>query len=221
MTRSFSTLQPRLSNIEQNSMSCARLEPGMSQWVVKDLTARCATRAHISERQFPGVTRGSPPAFKKVGKPRVKPGVWRPEMWAQVNCSLILSKFWIFDLEWDPAVSHQIDMCCKMFCYFLAKFCQIRQRNFAKKIYQFRKINKEFFVAKFREISYREISNPTLSDHTEFIKYMVVVSQSLFPKCLNVYFNMLWRMFIVCTPKFSPLALKIYKHIIYFIFNNI
>jgi hypothetical protein len=32
--------------------------------------------AHISERQTPGLTRGSPPAFvvEKVGEPRVKPG---------------------------------------------------------------------------------------------------------------------------------------------------
>jgi hypothetical protein len=44
------------------------------------------SRAHISERQTPGLTRGSPPhVLYKGGEPQVKPGVWRPEMWAQVK----------------------------------------------------------------------------------------------------------------------------------------
>jgi hypothetical protein len=32
----------------------------------------------------PGLNRGSPPylLYKREGEPRVKPGVWRPEMWA-------------------------------------------------------------------------------------------------------------------------------------------
>jgi hypothetical protein len=43
------------------------------------------TRAHISGRQTPGSTRGSPPFYitNVGGKLRVKRGVWRPEMWAQ------------------------------------------------------------------------------------------------------------------------------------------
>jgi hypothetical protein len=41
-------------------------------------------RAQISGRQTPGLTRGSPPLLTNAGvEPRVKPGVWRPEMWAQ------------------------------------------------------------------------------------------------------------------------------------------
>jgi hypothetical protein len=41
-------------------------------------------RAHISGRQTPCLTRGSPPLYitNAGGKLRVKPGVWRPEMWA-------------------------------------------------------------------------------------------------------------------------------------------
>jgi hypothetical protein len=43
------------------------------------------TRAQISGRQTPGWTRGSPPFYmtNAGGDPRVKPRVWRPEMWAQ------------------------------------------------------------------------------------------------------------------------------------------
>jgi hypothetical protein len=49
---------------------------------------------HISGRQTPGSTRGSPPFYitNVGGELRVKTGVWRPEMWAQytVNLNLIL-----------------------------------------------------------------------------------------------------------------------------------
>jgi hypothetical protein len=40
--------------------------------------------AHISGRQTPGSTRGSPPLLynKYRCEPQVKPGVWRPEVWA-------------------------------------------------------------------------------------------------------------------------------------------
>jgi hypothetical protein len=42
-------------------------------------------RAQILIRQTQGLTRGSPPFYisNAVGEPRVKPGVRRPEMWAQ------------------------------------------------------------------------------------------------------------------------------------------
>jgi hypothetical protein len=43
-------------------------------------------RAHISGRQTPGLTRVHPLLYNKCGgEPRVKPRVWRPEMWAQVK----------------------------------------------------------------------------------------------------------------------------------------
>jgi hypothetical protein len=43
-------------------------------------------RAYISGRQSPGWTRGSPRFYitNVGGEAQVKPGVWRPEMWAQV-----------------------------------------------------------------------------------------------------------------------------------------
>jgi hypothetical protein len=43
------------------------------------------TRAQISWRQTSGLTQGSPPFYitNAGGEPRVKSGVWRPEMWAQ------------------------------------------------------------------------------------------------------------------------------------------
>jgi hypothetical protein len=45
--------------------------------------------AHISGRQSPCLTRGSPPPpiymTNAGGELRVKPGVWRPEMWALAN----------------------------------------------------------------------------------------------------------------------------------------
>jgi hypothetical protein len=43
-------------------------------------------RAHIPERQTPGLTRGFTPrvCYIKGGEPRVKPGVRRPEIWAQI-----------------------------------------------------------------------------------------------------------------------------------------
>jgi hypothetical protein len=45
-------------------------------------------RAQISGRQAPGLTRGSSPFYiTNAGcEPRVKPGVWPPEMWAQRQC---------------------------------------------------------------------------------------------------------------------------------------
>jgi hypothetical protein len=41
----------------------------------------------ISGRQTPDLTRGSPPFYitNKGDEHRVKPGVWRPEMWAQMT----------------------------------------------------------------------------------------------------------------------------------------
>jgi hypothetical protein len=43
------------------------------------------TRAQISGRQTPGLTQGSPPFYiaNAGDEPQVKPGVLRPEMWAQ------------------------------------------------------------------------------------------------------------------------------------------
>jgi hypothetical protein len=45
------------------------------------------TRGQISGRQTPGLTWGSSPFYitNAGGKPRVKPGVWRPEMWSQAT----------------------------------------------------------------------------------------------------------------------------------------
>jgi hypothetical protein len=50
-------------------------------------------RDHIIGRQTPSLTQGLPPfLFNKCGgEPRVKPGVWRPEMWAQDNQDLRVS----------------------------------------------------------------------------------------------------------------------------------
>jgi hypothetical protein len=69
-------------------------------------------RVHTSERQTPGLTQGSPLAFeyKRGGEPRVKPWVWRPEMWAQdrypykpFTLSLYLLHVCVYGSDPDPA----------------------------------------------------------------------------------------------------------------------
>jgi hypothetical protein len=53
------------------------------------------TWAQISGRQTSVLTRGAPPLLynKCGGEPRVKPGVWRPEMWALNSMQFYLNLY--------------------------------------------------------------------------------------------------------------------------------